>query len=148
MSGKEWRSAWKKRTAVNCTVWRFTRGNIHHLSVYWVVPRSFIRCITSDQSVLSCLTKIFLPPAGIIAQVTCQIQPLTLMTGGKHDTKNCCLTIKAESSSLPLPLWLLKDKLTVNHTNKHADHSEVVTYPTLSSCRLSSRSNIKMVISQ
>lgn len=90
----------KKRTAVNCTVWRFTRGNIHHLSVYRVVPRSFIRCITSDQSVLSCLTEISLPPAGIIAQVTCQIQPLTLMTGGKHDTKNCCLTIKAMRAPL------------------------------------------------
>lgn len=64
-------------------------NTIHSVSwtVYWVVPRPFIRRRTSDQSVLSSPTKICLPPAGIIAQVTCQIQSLTLMTGGSHETK-------------------------------------------------------------
>lgn len=89
-----------------------------HAGFFW---RPFIMKSTSDQSVLSSLTKTPPPPAEIIAQVTCQVQPLTLMTGGKHETKICRRTEDQshESSSVPLPIWHLlnsNSRRGVNYT--------------------------------
>lgn len=95
-----------------------------------------------DQSVLSCLTKIPLPPAGIIAQVTCQIQPLTLMTGGKAWNKDL-LEPEDQShgnSSVPLPIWhLFKQRpktLSGSHKVQLREQSIQVTHFTWTNWQL------------
>lgn len=59
-----------------------------------------------DQSVLSSLTEIPLPPAGIIAWVTCQIKPISF-DDRRRKEQNKDLEFRDQShgrSSVPLPI--------------------------------------------
>lgn len=114
---------------INSAGWRFTRGNIYHLSLRRVVGRPFIIKRTSDQSVLSSMTEIPRPPAGIIAQVTCQIQPLTLMTAGKAWNKDLVAGGSKSRELLCSPSYLDSYRATqwipqgVSHGTKHSGDS-------------------------
>lgn len=82
-----------------------TVGDAKRFFIFVFLDEEDLRC-EQDQSVLSSLTEIPLPPAGIIAWVTCQIKPISF-DDQRRKKQNKDLEFRDQShgrSSVPLPI--------------------------------------------